>query len=360
MARKGVIYILTNPSFPQYVKIGYADNVESRLKQLNNSECIPFAFRVYATYEVDERLTDLKLHALIDQLNPNLRSIEEVNGKRRVREFYAMSKEQAYSILETIAILGGCKDRLHLYELTAEVKKNENLAQEIEAEHIERLSPFAFSKCKIPVGATIMFVLQGNANSGAQCTVVDDKTVDYQGRTFSLSALATELTGSKWGVAGPRYFKYNGVWLNELRAKEEGRQVNSRLDDVWIIPCNPKYYDIVSAFENLDTIEWSQSTNTTVGDTVYIYVGEKYKSIMFKCEVVAADQYGNRSVDDYPYYKDFSKDNNARYMKLKLIEKYPAGQYPLKELKENGLSSVQGRSKATVQLMKYLEKNVSR
>lgn len=40
MAQKGVIYILTNPSFPQYVKIGYADNVESRLKQLNNSECI--------------------------------------------------------------------------------------------------------------------------------------------------------------------------------------------------------------------------------------------------------------------------------------------------------------------------------
>ena len=43
-------------------------------------------------------------------------------------------------------------------------------------------------------------------------------------------------------------------------------------------------------------------------------------------------------------------------MKLKLIEKYPAGQYPLKELKENGLTNVQGRSKATVQLMKYLEK----
>ena len=51
---KGVIYILTNPSFPQYVKIGYADNVESRLKHLNNSECIPFAFRIYAIYEVEE------------------------------------------------------------------------------------------------------------------------------------------------------------------------------------------------------------------------------------------------------------------------------------------------------------------
>ena len=44
--KAGVIYILTNPSFPQYVKIGYADNVETRLKRLNNSECIPFAFRL--------------------------------------------------------------------------------------------------------------------------------------------------------------------------------------------------------------------------------------------------------------------------------------------------------------------------
>lgn len=30
--RKGVIYILTNPSFPEYVKIGYADDIDNRLK----------------------------------------------------------------------------------------------------------------------------------------------------------------------------------------------------------------------------------------------------------------------------------------------------------------------------------------
>ena len=45
---KGVIYILTNPSFPEYVKIGYADDVKRRLKELNRSECTPFAFRLYA------------------------------------------------------------------------------------------------------------------------------------------------------------------------------------------------------------------------------------------------------------------------------------------------------------------------
>lgn len=34
---KRVIYILTNPSFPQFVKIGYADDVNKRLTQLNRS-----------------------------------------------------------------------------------------------------------------------------------------------------------------------------------------------------------------------------------------------------------------------------------------------------------------------------------
>ena len=34
MSQKGVIYILTNPSFPQYVKIGYADNVDQMVERM--------------------------------------------------------------------------------------------------------------------------------------------------------------------------------------------------------------------------------------------------------------------------------------------------------------------------------------
>lgn len=355
MKSHGYIYILTNPSFKEYVKIGYADNVENRLRQLNNSACTPFAFRVYATYEVEERLIDINLHKLIDQLNPNLRSIDNVDGKKRVREFYAMSPEQAYSILETIAILGGRKDRLKLWTATDEERKDVELAQEIEEEHIERLSPFAFSKCDIAIGAKIVFVCRGNKFSGVECTVIGDKAVEYNGKEYSLSALATELVGSKHGVAGPRYFKYNGVWLNELRAKKEGWNVTARLEDVWVLPCNPQKYDIVGAFDNLDVIEWSQTKNTLVGDTVYIYVGGKFKSIMYKCEVVATDMYGNRSYDDIQFYKDLEKCDNVCYMKIKLIEKYPQGKYPWSALKEKGLKSVQGRSKATPQLLAYLQ-----
>ena len=104
---QGVIYILTNPSFPEYVKIGYADDMEQRLAQLNRSECTPFAFRVYATYEVPTRLTDMKIHAMIDKLNPSLRAIDTVEGKRRVREFYAMTAEDAYSLFEAMAVIHG-------------------------------------------------------------------------------------------------------------------------------------------------------------------------------------------------------------------------------------------------------------
>lgn len=128
---KGVIYILTNPSFPDYVKIGYADDIDRRLKELNRSECIPYAFRIYAYYEVSARLSDLKIHEMIDKLNPNLRSIEEFDGKTRKREFYAMSPEEAYSILETIASINNLNQNLHLVAPTQNQKDDEKIANEI-------------------------------------------------------------------------------------------------------------------------------------------------------------------------------------------------------------------------------------
>lgn len=128
---QGVIYILTNPSFPDYVKIGYADDVERRLRELNRSECIPFAFRLYAYYKVPKRLTDMKLHQMIDKLNPNLRSIEEFDGKTGKREFYNMSASDAYSILETIAQINGLESNLVLVEPSAKQLEDEEEAETI-------------------------------------------------------------------------------------------------------------------------------------------------------------------------------------------------------------------------------------
>lgn len=126
----GVIYILVNPSFPEYVKIGYADDVQRRLKELNRSECIPFAFRLYAYYKVSSRLTDLSLHHLIDGLNPNLRSIDEFEGKKRVREFYNMTAQDAFNILQSIAKINSLEENLVLVKPTKEELEDEEVAEE--------------------------------------------------------------------------------------------------------------------------------------------------------------------------------------------------------------------------------------
>ena len=131
-SRKGVIYVLKNPSFPEYVKIGYADDLEKRLHQFNNSACLPFAFRVYCVYEVDGRLKDRDVHKLIDKLNPDLRAIETFDGKPRVREFYNITAEDAYEILYSIASISGTTSRLKKMKPEGHEAIDEALAMDIQ------------------------------------------------------------------------------------------------------------------------------------------------------------------------------------------------------------------------------------
>ena len=208
----GVIYILTNPSFPEYVKIGYANDLATRLRQLNKSETIPFAFRAYATYDVEHRLTDKELHNLIDSLNPDLRSVETFNGKTRTKEFFAMSPEDAYAILEAIAKISGTTDRLHRVTPTGDEVKDEETASEIKSE--ARRGPFKFSMVGIPVGATIRFVNDRSKTA----VVVDDRHIKLGSEVTSLSAAAAVLLGdASKSVQGPMYWEHEGKTLRDLR-----------------------------------------------------------------------------------------------------------------------------------------------
>lgn len=127
---QGVIYILTNPSFPDCVKIGYADDANKRRKELNRSECIPFAFRLYAYSKVSQRLTDKKLLELIHMINPALRTIEEFDRKKRTREFYNMTSEKAYKILQAIAQINGLEENLHKVKPSEKDLEEEETAEE--------------------------------------------------------------------------------------------------------------------------------------------------------------------------------------------------------------------------------------
>lgn len=144
MTKEGYIYILTNPGFPDYIKIGYATDVDKRLKELNRSECIPYAFRLFAYYKVNTPLTDKAVHRIIDNINPDLRAIENFEGKQRKREFYAMSPEAAYNILEGIAEINGLKENLYKKPMTEQEKVVEKQAEEISEyseEKFIRLNP---------------------------------------------------------------------------------------------------------------------------------------------------------------------------------------------------------------------------
>ena len=71
----------------------------------------------------------------------------------------------------------------------------------------------------IKPGEQLEFYHGLSANNGEKCTIINDKQVEYHGETYSLSSLATKLSNSKWNVAGPRFFKYKGEWLNDIRAR---------------------------------------------------------------------------------------------------------------------------------------------
>ena len=215
MKRKGVIYILTNPAFPQYVKIGWAQDLEKRLKQLNRSETIPYAFRAYAVYDVESELTDKDLHAIIDSINPDLRTIENFDGKKRVKEFYAMSAEDAYRLLECIAKISGTTDRLKRMKPEGHEIEDENTAREVQ--DAARRGPFRFSMCGIGVGAEVVFV----NDRSKKAIVVDDRHVRFANETTSLSALAKQLLGCNHPVQGTMYFTYNGKILDAIRKERE-------------------------------------------------------------------------------------------------------------------------------------------
>lgn len=124
----------------------------------------------------------------------------------------------------------------------------------------------------------------------------------------------------------------------------------------WVIPCNPKFFNIHGAFNKFDALDWRQSTNIQVGDTVYLYIGVIDQAIMYKCQAVAVDLFGTGEIDDSEFDLSGEGEVQGRYMRLRLVEKYPKDRYPLAELKKNGLRSVQGPSRVTPELRDYLQK----
>lgn len=101
-----------------------------------------------------------------------------------------------------------------MYDYTAE-----HCIDDSPSETRERMATFRFSLVQIPAGETITFSCRGSENDGVPCKVINDRQVEYDGKIWSLSALAAVLSHRVTQVAGPQYFKYKGEWLNDIRSK---------------------------------------------------------------------------------------------------------------------------------------------
>jgi len=123
----------------------------------------------------------------------------------------------------------------------------------------------------------------------------------------------------------------------------------------WNIICNPSQYDVARAFKNLKVIDWKQSTNIELGDTVYIYVGSPVSAIRYVCKAIQVNKSG-RSIDDFQYIIDGTNyENYPNCMELELIQQFDSDLLSYKNLKEHGLKSVQGPSKISKRLSEYIK-----
>ena len=116
-------------------------------------------------------------------------------------------------------------------------------------------------------------------------------------------------------------------------AKNKKKKLRTGSRD-WLIPANPKYYDVIQAFEENEIIDWTQSSNVHVGDIIYMYVGAPYSALMYKCKAVEVD---------IPYR--FASDGLTikKLMKIQLLFKYGSEFMPLTKMRNAfGVCGVRG------------------
>jgi len=111
---------------------------------------------------------------------------------------------------------------------------------------------------------------------------------------------------------------------------------------VWMIPANPKYYDIDGCIEKYGEIYWRQHFNFQTGDTIYIYVSSPDSKVKYKCLVVGHDLPHSSEMDrDREFFvnpQDFeTSEQHNRNMKLKVLEKTNSEKMTMVHLMEHGM-----------------------
>jgi hypothetical protein len=191
-----VVYVLTNPAMPGFVKIGMTcgEDVGVRLSQLYSTG-VPFPFDLAFACKVPNAEEVEK--ALLRAFAPN-----RPNPKR---EFFKIDAEQAIAILKL----------LHVEDATDEIAAMQSAvpAEEVEAakQYKARRPNLNFKEMGIPEGSVPNFT-----ESDATVTVTGDKKVQLNGVEMSLTAATRQLLGLDYSVAPGPYWTYDGRLLRTI------------------------------------------------------------------------------------------------------------------------------------------------
>jgi hypothetical protein len=195
-----IVYILTNQSMPDTIKIGITDNLERRMRELDNTST-PLPFECYYAVEVqDAKVIEKKIHEGLDD-----------KRVRQSREFFNTSPEQAKAILEIAEVMGGKN-----VTPTEDVVETPQDKQALDNARKRRGRIDYFGILGIVKGTTLTFSKDENIT----CEVADDGKVIFRGKETSLSGSALLITnemGYDWGqVQGAGYWCYQGRTLRDL------------------------------------------------------------------------------------------------------------------------------------------------
>ena len=129
-------------------------------------------------------------------------------------------------------------------------------------------------------------------------------------------------------------------WLDESYIATASKEKKQKLrpPKEWIVPANPKYYDIVKVFDTYPVAEWKQSSDIALNDIVYMYVGAPYSALLYRCKAVEVS---------IPYDFDNGQVRMKYVMKLEILDRYPKDAYPFEVLKKAGIRAVRGPRRIT-------------
>ncbi|WP_079478856.1 EVE domain-containing protein [Halobacillus salinus] len=148
-----------------------------------------------------------------------------------------------------------------------------------------------------------------------------------------------------------------------IRNEKKDMEQQSAENRIWLMPANPKNYDIEAAFRQYDTIEWKQSYTYEVGDIIYIYVSGTVRQVRYKVEVVETSVKREPSKNGKQFWKDIESQKGfqeVKRMKIRLLEEVDTPELSLNELREQGLKgNIQGAMKLKGDLRKFIELNFS-